>query len=109
MDRSCNWSDRFVFEKPCSSGWVLRKIAHAETGAPPGKGCYWDEHVLIHPSSDVSIACPDWEWADLDGKRLVWATAGRLETARLTNKGLTHVRVLHDFNDMRFESITVPY
>lgn len=109
QDRIGKWNDRFVFEKPCSGDWVLRKIAHAETGAPPGKGCYWDEHVLIHPSSDVSIACPDWEWADLDGKRLVWATAGRLETARLTNKGLTDTRTLHDFNDMTFESITAPY
>ena len=42
-----------VFEKPLSSGWILRKYAHAEVGAPPGKGCYWDEHELDHPVSGV--------------------------------------------------------
>ncbi|KAF1719948.1 hypothetical protein [Pseudoxanthomonas wuyuanensis] len=109
QDKNDRLKDRFVFEKPCPSGWILRKIAHAEIGAPPGKGCYWDEHELIHPSSGVSIACPHWEWADLDRKRLVWATEGRLEAARLTDQGLIGKRILFDFNDMVFESITAPY
>lgn len=33
-----------VFERPLEHGWVLRKIAHEQVGAPEGKGCYWDEH-----------------------------------------------------------------
>lgn len=98
-----------VFEKPCSSGWILRKLAHAEIGAPPGKGCYWDEHQLVRPESSSTIECPAWEWAEMDGKRLVWATDGRIETARLTHTGLSERKVIHDFNDMRFEEIRAPY
>lgn len=103
------WRDIVIFEKPCSHGWVLRKLAHAQVGAPPGKGCYWDEHELIRPSSGASIACPKWEWADMDGKRLVWACEGRLESGRLTAQGLANEKTLFDFNDMTFAAIEAPY
>lgn len=108
QERAGSRNDGFVFEKPCPRGWTLKKISHAQIHAGPGKGCYWDEHVLVHPSRG-SITCPDWEWADLDGDRLVWATGGRLETGRLTPQGLTDRRMLHDFNDMVFEAIAAPY
>lgn len=101
------WKDKVIFEKECAAGWVLRKIAHAEVGAPPGKGCYWDEHELI--SSGASIPCPQWEWADVDGKRLVWAVQGELKAARLTAKGLSDEKTLFDFNDMTFAPIAAPY
>jgi hypothetical protein len=103
------WKDKVIFEKPCSTGWVLRKHAHAEVGAPPGKGCYWDEHELIQSSSSASIPCPEWEWAELDGKRVVWAAKGRLETGRLTTDGIVDKNVLFDFNDMSFAPIEAPY
>lgn len=102
-------SEHVLFEKPCPHGWVLRKIAHAESGAPPGKGCYWDEHVLCHPATAVAIAYPAWEWADLDGSRLVWAAHGQLATGRLTKQGLSETRTLIDLNDLRFEAIKAPY
>lgn len=101
--------EKVHFEKPCPGDWVLRKIAHAEIGAPPGKGCYWDEHELIHLSSGKSIACPRWEWAEIDEKRLVWATDGRLEAGRLTALGLVEQVTLFDFNDMTFTAIEAPY
>ena len=43
------WVRCAVFEKPLPKGWILRKLAHEETGSPPGKGCYWDEHELEQP------------------------------------------------------------
>ncbi len=67
------WRDYDVFAKGLPGNWVLRKIAHAQVGAPPGKGCYWDEHALLHPASGAMIICPDWEWADANRERLVWA------------------------------------
>jgi hypothetical protein len=100
---------RVVFEKPCAGGWVLRKVAHAEVGASPGKGCYWDEHELIEPSSGVSVPKPRWEWAEWDGQRLVRTTEGRLEAGSLTTRGLTGERRLYDFNDMAFAAIEAPY
>ena len=36
------------------------KLAHAESGAPAGKGCYWDEHELVNSTSGAVIACPNW-------------------------------------------------
>jgi hypothetical protein len=87
----------------------LRKIAHAEIGAPPGKGCYWDEHELLRTGSGARIACPEWEWAEVDGKRLVWATAGKLFTGRLGKDDLSYQSELFDFNDMTFEPIEAPY
>lgn len=103
------WQDKDIFEKPIGQGWTLRKIAHAEVGAPVGKGCYWDEHELIGPNSVTAMACPDWEWAELDNKRLVWATAGKLYAAQVRKDGLKNETVLFDFNDMIFEAIEAPY
>ena len=98
-----------VFEKPLREGWILRKLAHGEIGAPPGKGCYWDEHELVRPQSDSLIKCPAWEWADLDGKRLVWSTEGKLYAARIRAAGLVDERELFDFNTLNYEPIEAPY
>jgi hypothetical protein len=87
----------------------LRKVAHGEVGAPPGNGCYWDEHELTQSSSGASIACPRWEWAELDGNRLVWAAEGRLEAGRLTTQGLVDKDTLFDFNEMAVAPIEAPY
>jgi hypothetical protein len=103
------WKDKDIFEKPIGSGWLLRKIAHAEIGAPEGKGCYWDEHELVDSSSEAVIACPQWDWADLDGKRLVWATGGKLYAAEVRKRGLAAESELYDFNTMAFASIEAPY
>ena len=98
-----------IFEKPLGSGWLLRKYAHAQVGSPPGKGCYWDEHELLHPPSNRCLKQPDWEWTELDDCRLVWASGGQLWTGMLTNIGLAGTRLLHDFNDMTFERRPAPY
>lgn len=103
------WHDQDILEKPIGRGWKLRKIAHAEIGAPPGKGCYWDEHELVGPEGEPVISCPDWEWADLDGDRIVWAAEGKLFAAKLQKDGLAEVTMLHDFNEMMFEAIEAPY
>ncbi|MEK6804026.1 MAG: hypothetical protein AABZ34_15375 [Nitrospirota bacterium] len=98
-----------IFEKPLENGWLLRKYAHVQVGSPPGKGCYWDEHELIKTQSNLCIKQPNWEWADLDGERLVWAEFGCLWTGSLTDSGLAEIRLLHDFNQMTFERRTAPY
>ena len=88
---------------------IRRKIAHAEIDAPEGKGCYWDEHSLVNRATNATISYPQWEWADLDGKRLVWAAEGNLYAAEVTAEGLTNVVLLCDFNDMQFQPIAAPY
>ena len=103
------WQDIDVFEKPLRDGWFLRKFAHGEVGAPPGKGCYWDEHELFRPLSDKLIKCPAWEWADTDRNRLVWSAGGKLYAGRLRSKGIVDERELFNFNDMVFERVEAPY
>lgn len=103
------WKDVDVFEKPLHQGWVLRKIAHAEVGAPAGKGCYWDEHELEHSASGERVPHPDWEWAEVDGKRLVWAQHGKLFAGRMKKEGIADESELFDFNEMTFEPIEAPY
>jgi hypothetical protein len=108
-DRLEKWKHQAIFKKPSPCGWTLRKIAHEELGAPPGKGCYWDEHELISAKTGARISGADREWADLDGKRLVWATRGELWSAFLNADGLKDTQKLYDFNSMKFEAIEAPY
>ena len=103
------WKELVVFSKTLWEGWVLRKLAHAEIGAPQGKGCYWDEHELLNTGSGARIKCRDWEWADVDNKRLVWATNGKLCAGRLTAAALTNETELFDFNKLTFEPLDAPY
>lgn len=104
VDNRCD-----VFEKPLPGGWMLRKLAHAQSGPPPGRGVYWDEHALLHPATGAEIACPGWEWAERDGDRLVWAERGTLRTGRPDPAGLGDEAQLLDLNDMRFEALAAPY
>jgi hypothetical protein len=104
-----------VFERPLVHGWILRRLAHAQVGAPQGKGVYHDAHELVHPASGRERMRHDWEWAELDGDRLVWATDGALWAGELTKRSaaaddpVTSVRMLHDFAPMTFEAVAAPY
>jgi hypothetical protein len=94
-----------LFEKKLPRSWRLRKLAYAETGAPPGRGCYWDAHELYRESSQTFLAFPEWEWADYVDGRLVFAVDGQLWSAQLGKGRLTGEKLLKDFNDMKFERL----
>jgi hypothetical protein len=99
-----------VFDRPLAHGWVLRKIAHAQVGAAEGKSCYWDEHELRSESTGTVAKHPDWEWADVDGDSVVWASGGCLFRAAFDRAtGVAEPKLLHDFNAMKFEAIAAPY
>lgn len=98
-----------LFENQLPKGWRLRKLAFAEIGAPPGRGCYWDAHELRHESTNTILAFPEWEWADFVDGRLVSASEGRLYAARLGRGKILGERLLHDFSGMKFEALAAPY
>jgi len=100
-----------IFLKELSKSWVLKKHAYAEIDKPPGKGCYWDAHELIHEPTGTRLAFPEWEWAEWDeeSERLVWATNGQLWAAKLGKSALMGEKMLQDFNEMKFEAIVAPY
>ncbi len=96
------------FERALAHGWTLRKLAYAQSPQRPGRSVYFDTHVLVQPDGS-EIAHDDWEWADVDRGRLVWATGGGLYAARVGKRGLLDETLLHDFNAMEFEARVAPY
>lgn len=93
-----------VFDKPLTRGWLLRKVAHEQLDSPPGKGCYWDEHELDNPAKGVTIDQPDWEWAERDRGRLVYAEGGCLYAVAIPGGGaqaLDEPVLLGDFTAMK--------
>ncbi|HEX2641239.1 MAG TPA: hypothetical protein VHL50_11725, partial [Pyrinomonadaceae bacterium] len=97
------------FEKELSRDWRLRKLCHEQIGAPKGKGCYWDEHVLASKAGDESVH-QDWEWAERLGGSVVYAKHGCLYRAVLKNsKSIGDEELVHDFNGYTFEMIEAPY
>lgn len=110
MEPRTSWTPKTdIFDKPLDYDWTLRKLVRAGCNDPPGKSCYWDTRQLIHPVSKTTIVFDDWEWAERDGDRLVWTTAGKLFAREISAQGLDNEVELHDFNEMRFETITAPY
>ena len=98
-----------IFEKVLPKGWILEKMAHATIDHPVGKGCYYDTHRLIHKDRGLVQDYPNWEWADLNGKRLVWVEGGKLYKSQVTSKGVGFAKELYDFNPMEFEELVAPY
>ena len=98
-----------IFEKQFNRDWVLLTIAHSQTGSPEGKGCHWDAHQIKNTNLGIQFDYPDWEWADIDGMRLVWATGGKLFSGIFGTRGLVCETELYDFNPMKFRPINAPY
>ncbi len=51
---------------------------------------------------EVAVECPSWEWAEVDGARLVWAEYGKLFSGRLDANGLIDVNELFG-NTLQYE------
>jgi hypothetical protein len=88
-----------LFQKQVAGTWILNK--YCQSGS--------EEHELCNVETGVSFYKPDWEWADCDRDRLIWASEGKLFSARLGAAGMTCETELHDFNSMRFSAIEAPY
>ncbi|WP_395372883.1 hypothetical protein [Marinicella sp. W31] len=98
-----------VFERDIARGWTLRKICHADSFHPMGKGVYWDEHELINKQGDT-ISQPDWEWAEWMDNAVMFAEFGKLYKLIVKNTiELRKRQLIHDFNDYKFEELIAPY
>lgn len=98
-----------VFTRRINDRWQLRKRAHATINRGPGRGCYYDTHELVDLRGGAVVPRHDWEWADIDRDRLVWAAAGRIHAGRVDADGLRDERVLFDAHGMTFEARPAPY
>jgi hypothetical protein len=98
-----------VFTKQTCGGWHLIKHFITSCCPPHGKGIHTEGHLLRNADSGAELAFPDWEWADYDGSRLLWAARGRVQTAPLSPDGLGDVRELFDAAPMAFAALEAPY
>lgn len=100
-----------VWKKEIGSGWVLLRIPHSQPGNPvpqqPASDAEW--HALFHEATGVFVPHTDWEWADVDRHRLVWASGGKLFEGFVEESGVTREREIADFNDMEFTELRAPY
>lgn len=101
--------NHFVFEKSVGRGWLLNMQVNQGSSGKAGRSATWNEYSLKHPGSRAVHRFPDWEWAEPDGARLVWAAGGKLWAGQLNADGLAGEKILHDFNDMQFQAIKAPY
>lgn len=99
----------WAFEKPVTHRWLLRKITHA--GEPSeGRGVYWDTHEVENSATGELCHFPDWEWADVDGRDIVYSEKGCIFRQQLRRKGpWPEPRCLIDLNPMEFENREAPY
>ena len=98
-----------VFIKRVDEFWNLEKRFYATSRKQTGRGVYYEEHTIINQKSLTTISLPEWEWADMDGKRIVWAEKGKIMTARLLHSGLEGFKLLYDTNPLIFQELTAPY
>lgn len=103
------FKNHFVFEKPFGRDWLLKMLVNQGSSGKKGKPSTWSEYSLVHLPTQTVQHFPDWEWAEADRSRLVWATGGQLWAGQLNNSGLINEKMLYDFNDMHFEAIKAPY
>lgn len=103
-----------TYERELPGGWRLRKhCCTSEDAAGLTKRMRhhgpWEWHELLHLETGTAHQFADWTWADRDGDRLVWATAGGLWTGQVDGRGLSDSRCLGDFSDLAFEPVVAPY
>lgn len=98
-----------ILQKEMGLNWVLYSDSCWVNNPPPGTLRRHEKYHLINTQNGNECDCSDWEWADLDGKRIVWTAQGKLFAAKLNNQGLTQLKVLHDFNNEEFVAVAAPY
>lgn len=81
--RPTRWDTRY--EKELAHDWILRAAG-------------WPRRYELEQRGEAPQPCQNWEWADWDRHRLVWAESGCLRTASLESEGLGPARTLMDFS-----------
>jgi len=97
----------FIFEKTNKFGLILRKRLHAG-GNKKGQSVYWEEHELVSKQGKTE-KFPNWEWAEMQDKSIVYAEKGCLYRAKFFGKEMMKAKLLHDFTPYKFEEIKAPY
>ena len=100
---------KVYFHKSIGKEMVLCKIFNATIDHPIGKGCYYEQHEIIDIKNERIWKFPDWEWADLDNGRIIWAEYGKIMRGNVDDHGIRDMKELFDTNPLTFERIKAPY
>jgi len=97
------------YSQKLKRGWSLRK--HVGNGRKLGRSIESEWHTLSHKGVGLTLKRPDWEWADMDDGKLVFAAEGKLMRATLFKDAEQPYRakLVHDFNPYTFKPIRAPY
>jgi hypothetical protein len=101
--------DTFTWIKAIDENWVLKNRIEASAIGGLGHGMFSGNYQVVNFATGDVQFCPDWEWADVDGQRLLWAEGGKIFAVDIEAGGLGPAKMLYDFNDMTFQEIEAPY
>jgi hypothetical protein len=101
--------DTFTFVKPIDEHKCLKNTIDEAGIGGLGRGMCSSEYQLVNFATGEVELFKDWEWADVDGARLLWAEGGKIFSADVEAQELGPARMLYDFNDMTFQAIEAPY
>ncbi len=104
--------NEYCFSKPINSRWQLIKTVHLKCiKRALGQAYIHETHQLVDVHNKRNIDFPDWEWADIDSERIVFAQKGKLCSLPFTKNELDigKTNILYDFTPMVFEEIKAPY
>jgi len=93
-DRRSKFAGKLGFVRPAGSGWELRHTFRGEYQLSGG---------------ERQVDTSGWDWADIDGNRLVWTMNGCLWAGLVRQQGIDRITLLQDFNGMKFENLVAPY
>jgi hypothetical protein len=93
-DLRAQFARRIDYVKPAGAGWDLHHSPETSYRLSQGQ---------------IEADTSGWEWADVDGERLVWATNGCLWAGYMRRDGIQRIKLLRDFNGMSFERLVAPY
>jgi hypothetical protein len=100
---------KFYFHKNINKSIILCKIFYAGIDHPIGKGCYYEEHKIINLKNNKEYEFPDWEWADIDKDRIVWAEHGKIKEGYIDKDCTINANELFDANNLKYTEIIAPY
>jgi hypothetical protein len=98
-----------TFERPVGDSLSLQNIFDDDKKMGLRRGVCPSYYQLINAETCKAQCFEDWEWADVDGERLLWAEGGKIFAAAIEPGGLGPAKLLYDFNGMTFQEIEAPY
>ena len=102
------FNEEYTFTKRINRRYHLIKIFHAGLNHPIGRGAYYETYQIYDEKSKETVEYPEWEWAEVDNNRVIWAEGGKLFAAE-NNKLLKEKTELFDAAKLQFELLEAPY